>query len=230
MDDILIAAPTVQEHYSILRSAFERATSFNLKLNSGKCHIHQSSVPYVGYLITADGLKPDPAKVEAIRNMPAPMDKECIKRFLGFITYLSKFIPSLSEVGAPLRQLLKRDVEFVWQQAQQIAFDTLKELCTHPLVLKYFVPTKPVMKFCDESSNGLGAVPLQDVKPIAFSSRSLADAETCYAQIVRETLSIVHACTNFHNYIFGTHVTVYNDHKPLKDIFKKPLLSTPMRI
>lgn len=128
------------------------------------------------------------------------------------------------------RQLLKRDVEFVWQTAQQIAFDRLKELCTHPPVLKYFDPTKPVVIFCDASSNGLGAVLLQDDQPIAFSSRSLADVEMRYVQIEKETLSIVHTSTNFHNYIFGTHVTIYNDHKPLQDIFKKPLLSTPMRI
>lgn len=66
MDDILVAAPTVQEHDSILRRVVERAASFNLKLNFNKCHVRQSSVPYVRHLITADGLKPDPAKVEAI--------------------------------------------------------------------------------------------------------------------------------------------------------------------
>lgn len=146
------------------------------------------------------------------------------------MTYLSKFIPNLSEVDAPLRQLLKRDVEFQWQPAQQQAFDRLKELCTHPPVLKYFDPAKPVVIFSDASSFGLGAVLLQDDQPIAFSSRSLTDAETRYAQIEKEMLSIVHACTKFHNYILGTHVTVFNDHKPLEDIYKKPLLSTPMRI
>ena len=230
MDDILIAAPTVQEHDAILRRVVEKATSYNLKLNFNKCHIRQPSVPYVGHLITADGLKPDPAKVEAVQGMSPPLDKEGVHRFLGFVTYLSKFIPNLSEVDAPLRQLLKRDVEFAWQPAQQQAFDKLKELCKHPPVLKYFDPAKPVVISRDASSSGLGAVLLQEDQPIAFSSRSLTDAETSYAQIEKETLSIVHACTKFHNYIFGTHVTVYNDHKPLKDIFKKSLLSTPMRI
>lgn len=71
---------------------------------------------------------------------------------------------------------------------------------------------------------------LQDNHPVAFSSRSLTDAETRYAQIEKEMLSIVHACTKFHHYIFGKSVTVYNDHKPLEDIFKKSLLATPMRI
>lgn len=57
----------------------ERATSYNLKLNFNKCHIRQSAVPYVGHLITAEGLKPDPAKTEAVRNMPPPTDTEGVR-------------------------------------------------------------------------------------------------------------------------------------------------------
>ena len=117
--------------------------------------------------------------------------KKGVHRFLGFVTYLSKFIPNLSEVDAPLRQLLKRDVEFAWQPVQQQAFEKLRELCTHPPVLKYFDPAKPVVIFSDASSSGLGAVLLQDDQPVAFSSRSLTEAETRYAHIEKETLSIV---------------------------------------
>uniref|UniRef100_A0A8C5PPV9 Gypsy retrotransposon integrase-like protein 1 n=1 Tax=Leptobrachium leishanense TaxID=445787 RepID=A0A8C5PPV9_9ANUR len=230
MDDILIAAPSVPEHDEILRKVIQRATSYNLSLNFDKCHVKQSSVPYVGHLITADGLKADPAKIEAVKSMPTPRDKDGVRRFLGFVTYLSKFLPNLSEVDAPLRQLLKTDVEFAWQPAQQQAFDTLKDMCTESPMLQFFDPSKSVEIFCDASSNGLGAVLLQDSHPIAFSSRSLTDTETRYAQIEKEMLSIVHACVKFHNYIFGNHVTIYNDHKPLEDIFRKPLLSTPMRI
>ncbi len=230
MDDILIAAPTEKEHDVILHKVIQRATSYNLSLNFDKCHIKQSAVPYVGHLITAEGLKADPAKIEAVKSMPAPINKDGVRRFLGFVTYLSKFLPNLSEVDAPLRQLLKTDVKYVWQPAQQQAFDKLKDLCTQSPVLKFFDPSKSVEIFCDASSSGLGAVLLQDDHPVAFSSRSLTDTETRYSQIEKEMLSIVHACTKFHNFIFGNHVTVYNDHKPLEDIFKKALLSTPMRI
>uniref|UniRef100_A0A3B3HY91 Gypsy retrotransposon integrase-like protein 1 n=1 Tax=Oryzias latipes TaxID=8090 RepID=A0A3B3HY91_ORYLA len=230
MDDILIAAPTLAEHNKILKQVVQRATTYNLRLNFNKCHIRQSAVPYVGHLITADGLKPDPVKTEAVRCMPPPTDKEGVRRFLGFVTYLSKFIPNLSEIDAPLRQLTKRDVEFMWQPAQQQAFEKLKDVCTNPPVLKFFDVSKPVEIYCDASSTGLGAVLIQDDRPVAFSSRSMTDAETRYAQIEKEMLSIVHACTKFHHYIFGKHVTVFNDHKPLEDIYKKPLLSTPLRI
>ena len=78
----------------------------------GDCNILQlqevpPTVPYVGHLITADGLKPDPAKINAVQHMLQPNDKNGVRRFLGFVTYLSKFIPNLSEVDAPLHQLLE---------------------------------------------------------------------------------------------------------------------------
>lgn len=230
MDDIIIAAKTLEEHDVILRRVVERATQYNLRLNFTKCLIRQPSVPYVGHLLTSEGLKPDPRKVEAIRAMPAPTDKDGVRRFLGFVTYLSKFIPDLSEEDAPLRQLLKSDVEFMWQPAQQKAFERLKDLCSKDPVLRFFDPTKPVEIHSDASSSGLGAVLIQEDHPVAYSSRSLTETEMRYAQIEKEMLSIVHGCTKFHNYILGKPVTVFNDHKPLEDIYKKPLLDTPMRI
>ena len=83
---------------------------------------------------------------------------------------------------------------------------------------------------CDTSQHGLGAVLIQDGQPIAYSLRSLTDVEGRYAQIEKEMLSIVHAYKKFHPYIFGKEVTVYNDHKPLEQILKKPLLAAPMRL
>ncbi|KAF0040509.1 hypothetical protein F2P81_006407 [Scophthalmus maximus] len=222
IDDILIEAPDMKTHDVILRKVIEKATSYNLKLNFKKCLIRQSQVPYVGHLLTADGLKPDLAKVEAVRCMAPPTDKKGVCRFLGFVMYLSKFIRNVREEDAPLCQLLKSDVEFSWQPAQQKAFDRLKDLCSLPLLLKYYDPAEPVQIFSEASSSGLGAVLLQGNCPVAFSTRSLTDAVTRYAQIEKEMLSIVHACTKFHHYIFGKQVTVYNDHKTL--------LATPMHI
>ena len=129
MDDILIAGTNVEHHDQILRKVIERATSYNLKLNFDNCRIRQRSVPYVGHIITENGLEPDLEKVEAIRRMPTPQSKGDIKRFLVFIGYLSKFIPILSAEGEPLRALLKYNVEFTWQNQQEASFEKLKELC-----------------------------------------------------------------------------------------------------
>ena len=230
MDDILIAGRDTEHHDQILRQVIEKATSYNLRLNYEKCHIRQQSVKYVGHLITADGLKPDPEKTKAVAEMPEPKNQADVKRFLGFVTYLSKFIPNLSEADRPLRSLLKSDVEFEWRSEHKASFQKLKELCTHAPVLAYYDPHKSAEIQCDASSSGIGAVLLQDGKPVAYTSRSMTTTESRYAQIEKEMLSIVHAATKFHHYIFGKHVQVYNDHKPLETIFLKPLLSAPMRL
>ena len=230
IDDILIAGRDLEEHDHILRQVVERATNHNLKLNLEKTRLRQSSVSYVGHIISKEGLQADPAKVAAVRDMPAPTNKTELKRFLGFVTYLGKFLPNLSTESAPLRELLKEDVEFLWTSSQETAFQCLKNLCTRCPVLALFDVNKEVQVQCDASSTGLGAVLLQEGRPIAYASRALTDTEKRYAQIEKEMLSIVFACKRFHCYIFGKYTSVLNDHKPLEMIFKKPLQQVPMRL
>ncbi len=230
MDDILIAAKTPIEHDRILSNVAERAKSWNLKLNFDKCQIRKSEVLYVGHLVTAQGLKPDPAKVRAVQEMPAPKTKEEVRRFLGFIQYLAKFIPNLSEVDAPLRKINKQDVTFFWEREQEDSFNELKQMCSKAPVLAYYDPTKTLTIQCDASSYALGGVMLQDGQPLAYTSRALTATEVNYAQIEKEMLAVVHSCKKFHHYIFGRQTKVESDHKPLQAIFSKPLLSAPMRL
>lgn len=230
MDDILIEGRDVEHHDQIFRKVIERATQYNLKLNYDKCEIRQPQVSYVGHLITKNGIKPDPSKVRALVDMPRPKDREGVRRFLGLVQYLAKFIPNLSQVDAPLRVLVKSETEFMWHHEQEKSFNELKRLCSQQPVLAFYDVNKPVEIQCDASKDGLGAVLIQAGRPVAYSSRSLSDTEKRYAQIEKEMLSIVHAATKFHCYIFGKETTVYNDHKPLEMIVKKPLASAPMRL
>ena len=230
MDDILIAGKDKAQHDAILKKVLERAASYNLKLNHEKCQLRQESVKYVGHIISKQGLHADPEKIAAVKAMPTPLDKAAVKRFLGFVTYLSKFIPNLSQVCTPLRQLVKDGNDFNWGPAQTESFEELKRLCTSSPVLAFYDVHKPVEIQCDASKDGLGSVLLQDGKPVAYSSRAMTKTESNYAQIEKEMLSIVHAVTKFHCYVFGRHCTVFNDHKPLEAIFKKPLNTAPMRL
>lgn len=231
IDDILIAGKDVAEHDQILKQVIARATSYNLKLNFKKCLIRQPSVPYMGHLVTEHGLKADPDKVSAIVNMPAPCDKEGVRRLLGLVQYLAKFIPNMSEVDAPIRTLLKSDVDFEWSYEQEKSFRKLKELCSSPPVLAFYDVNKDVTIECDSSKDGLGAVIMQGNRAIAYASRALTETEQRYAQIEKEMLSITYSCEKFHSFIFGKkNVTIVNDHKPLEQLFKKPLLAAPMRI
>ncbi len=167
VDDILIWGSTREEHDLRLRQVMDRIRAVNLKLNPDKCRFRVSEVSYVGHLQTDQGIKPDPTKTDAVRSMPTPADKHYIQRFLGMTNYLSKFIPGYSENTAPLRQLLLQDVEWSWQEHHMAAFTRLKELLTSPPVLQYFDVHQPVVLSADASQHGLGAVCLQNNKPVA---------------------------------------------------------------
>ena len=176
MDDILIPGSNIEHHDAVLHKAIERATSYNLTLNLQKCVIRQPPVPYIGHLLTSEGLKPDPL-VAAVRTMLTPKNKDEVKRFLGFVTYLEKFIPNLSELSAPLRKLLTTDALSDWQPAQEEAFLKLKEQCCSQPVLKHFDVKEPVETQCDASQHGFGVVFIQGGQPIAYSSLYLTDIE-----------------------------------------------------
>ena len=178
-------------------------------------------------------MKPDPRKTSAIRNLPVPTTKVELQRFLGMINYLGKFIPNLATITAPLRELLLKDICFVMKNPQIDAFEKLKEICSSEAVLKFYNPNLQLRVRTDASSEGLGAIQQKhndEWHPVAFASHSLNPTEKNYAPIETETLSIVFACEWFHEYVYGRTFTVYNDHKPLQAIFKKPITSCPLRI
>lgn len=110
VDDMIIAASSREEHDHILKKVFQREN--NVKFNIKKIKIRVDVVLYVGYIISKDDIKVDPEKVKAIVHMAEPGNKEELRRFLGIITYLSRYIPKLSVLNAPLRKLLKEDVEW----------------------------------------------------------------------------------------------------------------------
>ena len=124
----------------------------------------------------ANGAHPDPKKVDVIHEMPPPKNETQLQ-FLGMVTYLSPFIPSLSTHTAPLWELLKKDSEFMWNTTYQEAFNQIKQLVCKDTTLQYFNVQKPVTVQVDASKKGLGATLLQDGRPVAFASKALTPTE-----------------------------------------------------
>ena len=219
------------DHDRNLKAFLERARECNLRLNADKLKLKMTQVPYIGHLLTREGLRVDPKKVEAIEEMPAPKDAKAVQRLLGSVNYLAKFVPHLSNIMQPLRRLLDKDTEWCWLHTHQQAFDEMKKALTTTPALTYYDVMKPVVIQCDASDSGLGAALLQNGLPVAYSSRALTSAETNYAQIEKELLAIVFACEKCDQYVYGRDkVHVQSDHKPLEVIFKRPLVTAPKRL
>ena len=230
VDDILIWGKDIAEHDKRLKQVLDRIRGYGMKLNRSKCEFRRNNISYVGHVLTGQGVKPDPEKVRAVKEMPPPTNVKELQTLLGFVQYLAKFIANLSEITAPLRQLLEKDIQWHWDSEQQSAFELLKEKVSNAPVLRYYDPKKDLVMSVDASSKGLGSVILQKGQPIAYASRALTKAQQNYAQIEKETLGITFACNRFHQYIFGREVTVETDHKPLQAIFAKPLFKSPLRL
>ncbi|UYV75530.1 K02A2.6-like [Cordylochernes scorpioides] len=236
-DDILVfgkgntTEDAIGDHNIKLEQLLMRARERNLKINKDKIRLCSNHVNYMGHILSDEGLRPDPGKVEAIKAMSRPQNVREIQQYLGCINYLTKFLPRLSEVVQPLRVLTQKCMSWSWSEPQEQAFILSKELVTQAPVLKYFDPSLPVTIQSDASDRGLGAVLLQEEQSVAYASKALTNTETRYAQIEKECLSIVFACEHFYQYIAGgTKVHIETDHKPLENIFKMYIHQVPKRL
>lgn len=209
----------------------QKCREWNLTLNKMNFKRAQTEVRFMGHLLTPEGLKADPSKVEAILEMPPPSDVKGLKRFFGMVNYLAKFLPLLSDMTEPLRRLDDKEVEWCWLEQHQKVFTTIKQYLADALVLKYYDVNEEVMIQCDASETGLGVVLMQKGQPIAFVSRALTDTGTRYAQIEKELLAIVWSANKFDKYILGRDcVHIESDHETLKAVFNKPVHKSPKRL
>ena len=158
-------------------------------------------MPFIGHILTDEGLK-----VEATMKMPAPTDIPALKQILGMVGYLAKFLPHLSKVCEPLTQLDRKDVEWCWLKQHQDVLTKIRELIAAAPVLAYYEVKREVTIQCDASQSGLGAVLLQEGRPVCYSSRPLTTTEENYAHVVNELLAIVFRCEKFDQYVYGRHI------------------------
>ena len=229
-DDITVFGETQSQHDERLAKLMARAREKGLIFNYEKCHIGRSEVTFFGNVYSAQGVRPDPAKVEAIQQIKRPTNVKELQSFLGLVTYLGPYIKNLSELTAPLRTLLHNDSDFQWNSEQELAFERLKKQICKSTTLSYFQPAKPTIIQVDASQHSLGAALIQDGRPIAFASKSLTPTEQRYANIERELLACVFGAERFHTYIYGSKFKIESDHRPLDMISKKNLTVAPPRL
>ena len=219
LDDILVCSRSFQEHLQHLNLVIERLRRAGLTLKPQKCYFLQKEVHYLGHLISHEGIAPDPAKTEKVREFPIPTDVTKVRQFVGLASYHRRFVPGFARIATPLHALTKKEVAFHWTEECQAAFDRLKELLITSPVLAYpqFGPGKEFVLETDASLEGLVAVLSQwqtdgHLHPIAYASRCLQPHERNYAITELEILGLVWAAKLFRPYLLGYHCIAFTDH------------------
>ena len=211
-DDCQIHSPDGSSHDQNFENFLKRCQERGIKLNQSddKLSVRQPQTTFMGHVTTENGLMIDPEKVRAIVDLPAPRDKEDLRRLLGMVNYLHKYVPNLSAIAQPLQMLLKEEVPWVWSQAQNQALDDVKNLLANAPCLAYYDPAKELVLQNDASDYGIGSVLMHEGRPLGFASRKLRDAERDgYAPIEKEMVAILFGLQKFHHYTYGREVSLH---------------------
>lgn len=224
LDDILVGGVDEADHWRNLQAVLKRIQDYGFTIKAEKCSFAQRQIKYLGHLIDEHGLRPDPAKLDVIRNLPAPKDVSGVRSFLGAINYYGKFVPSMRTLRYPLDELLKTTNKFVWTAMCQEAFERFKAILSSDLLLTHYDPAQEIIVSADASSIGIGATishrfPDGSIKVVQHASRALTSTEQAYSQPDREGLAIIYAVTKFHKMLFGRRFLLQTDHAPLLRIF-----------
>ena len=223
LDDIIIFSHSFTEHLQHLRNTFSALRQAHLQVKLSKCTFASPTVHYLGHVVSASGVTPDPRKTEAVSQYPVPTNIKELKQFLGLTNYYRKFIYNYAHIAEPLnKQLRGHKKHFQWSSSCQQAFDNLKSKLIMPPILGYPDFTTPFALYTDASDTAIGAVlsQFQNNKEIVISywSRQLTKPERNYSTIEREALAVVGAVKEFYPYLYGFKFTLITDHNPLTSL------------
>ena len=209
-DDVKVQESTEERHDIHLLETVERTYKAGLKFNPNKCCIKKQQIEYFGRIITPQGVKLCLKKVKSIAMLAALKDKQelHVQSLLGTVNFMSTFIPNLTKKTSLMRSLLKRGMHFLWTSDMQKELNTIKNEIANVVQLTYYEPNKSAVIETNASLIGLGAVLIQDGKPVRFLSKARTHAAAKYSNIERELLAVLFACEELHTYTFGQETTV----------------------
>lgn len=224
LDDILVFSNSLEEHRVHVRQVLTRLREHNLHARPEKCSFHTTSVEYLGVIITPEGVSMDPKKVQAILDWPAPRSIRELQSFLGFANFYRRFIDNYSGIVKPLTRLLRKDVVWAWSDECAKVFNLLKKCFTTAPILRHFDPNLPIILECDASDYAIAGIISQfdpvagDIRPVAFHTRTMINAELNYDIYDKELLAIVEGFKEWRAYLEGSQHTiqVYSDHNNLQ--------------
>ena len=231
IDDIIIQGSNFEDHVANLEKVMSRLQDAQLTLRLSKCTFFKNSVKFLGHIISSEGLKPQPEKVDAINAITLPKTVKELQSFLGMTNYYRKFIRNYADIATPLSKLTggkikeqksRRNIQ--WNKEAEEAFEKLKAYLSEKITLKFPDFAKPFYLTTDASNIAIGGVLQQkdeagNLRPLTYFSRQLNSAETRYSTIEREALAIVYGLKINRNLCLGYPIVINTDHKPLIWLF-----------
>jgi transposase InsO family protein len=219
MDDLVVYSRSRDEHLQHLKEVFSRLQRVGFTLNRDKLRLAQREIPFLGHLLSADGVRILPERVEAISSFPPPTNLRAVRRFLGMASFYGRFIPRFSHLAEPLHALKRKNVRFEWKESHQEAFLLLKRALATPPVLQIPDFSAQFSLACDASDVAISAVLQQqngdEWAPLAYASRLLSPAERRYSTHEKECLAIVWGCEKYRMYLEHKEFILFTDNQAL---------------
>ena len=239
LDDILIFSPTKEAHIDHINQVFERLRQHRLRLKLKKCSFFKTETKYLGFVISGDGVSPEPERVSAMRSMSPPTNVREVRSLVGVFSYYRRFIPNFSAIAAPIIELTKKYSRFKWDTTCEKAFEYLKDSLSLIATLAYPDNSKPYILYVDASKDCVGACLTQpdetleppenpyfkNEKPIYFLSHRLTKTQQRWSTIEREAYALFFSLQRLNYYLNGAKIIVRTDHKPLLCLFNQEIKS-----
>ena len=222
-DDILIYSNSLSDHIHHLRSVLQVLRQHQLFAKMSKCTFGQTEIEYLGHVISKNGVATDPAKIQIIQQWPSPKNITQLRACFGLTGYYRRFIKGYGVICRPLFDALKKN-SFVWCESQEKAFQHLKLMMSTPPILALPNFNEPFVLEADASGQGIGAVIMQQGKPIAFFSKSLGPKAAAASTYEKEALAILEALKKWKHYFASTSLIIKTDQQSLKYIQEQKLV------
>jgi len=225
MDDLIAGTSELEAHYALLQEIFDRTKKANLQLKPSKCQFLVDKIYVLGHTVSNGISTPDMRKVDAIVKYPAPTDIKKLRCWLGMVNYYRRYIKGFSKITAPLTELTKETVPYIWEGRHQDAFATLNSALMSEPVLRLPEDGRTYVLSTDASNIAMGSVLEQEFDdgrhPIAFHSKKLNPAQRNYSTTDREILAAHFGITVNDVYLSRVKFILQVDHEPIMQMFKK---------
>lgn len=226
MDDIIVPSVDLTDGLVKLEEVLQLLQFAGLTLKLSKCCFFSKSVDYLGFELSANGIKPGARKIEAVRDFPEPKDQHTVRQFIGLCSFFRRFVRNFAVIAKPLTSLLRKDCKWSWGSEQTAAFNKLKQELIQKPTLALYDPKAITELHTDACKLGVAGILMQrddtnKLRPVAYFSRQTTKDEQHMTAYELETLAVIASLQRFRVYLIGIEFKIYTDCNSLRATFLK---------